>query len=70
MFTAAAADSSRVYVSMCDAGAIAIVNTTGANTNNSGSPLPPDTLVIDALTLQEANSTTALQPPIFLIMGQ
>jgi len=70
MFTAAAADSSRVYVSICDAGAIAIVNTTGANTNNSGSPLPPDTLVIDALTLQEANSTTALQPPIFLIMGQ
>jgi YVTN family beta-propeller protein len=70
MFTAAAADSSRVYVSMCDAGAIAIVNTTGANTNNSGSPLPPDTLVIDALTRQEANSTTALQPPIFLFMGQ
>ncbi len=70
MFTAAAADSSRVYVSMCDAGAIAIVNTTGANTNNSGSPLPPDSLVSDALTLPEANSTTALQPPIFLFMGQ
>jgi YVTN family beta-propeller protein len=70
MFTAAAADSSRVYVSVCDAGAIAVVNTTGANTNNSGSPLPPDTLVSDALTLPEANSTTALQTPIFLLMGQ
>jgi DNA-binding beta-propeller fold protein YncE len=33
---AAAADSSRVYVSVCDAGSVAIVNTTDSNTNNPG----------------------------------
>ncbi|MFZ0201002.1 MAG: YncE family protein [Candidatus Sulfotelmatobacter sp.] len=47
VFTVASEDSSRVYVSMCDAGAIAVINTTGANTNNPGNPLPPDTVVTD-----------------------
>jgi len=70
VFTTAAADSSRVYVSMCDAGAIAVVNTTDGNTNNTGTGLPPDTVVIDLLTAQEANSSSALQNPIFLLMGQ
>jgi hypothetical protein len=69
VFTAAAADSSRVYVSMCDAGAIAIVNTTDGNTNNSGSSLPPDTVVTDILAGPEANSASALLNPIFLLMG-
>jgi len=70
MFTVAAADSSRVYVSMCDAGVVAVINTTNANTNNSGNTLPPDTVVTDLVTAPEANSATALQSPIFLLMGQ
>jgi hypothetical protein len=70
VFTAAAADSSRVYVSMCDAGAIAVVNTTDSNTNNSGSSLPPDTVVTDVLAGPQANSASALLNPIFLLMGQ
>jgi YVTN family beta-propeller protein len=68
VFTAASEDSSRVYVSMCDAGAIAVINTTGGNTNNSGNPLPPDSVVTDLLAAPEANN--ALQNPIFLLMGQ
>jgi YVTN family beta-propeller protein len=68
--TVAAEDSSRVYVSMCDAGAIAVVNTTDGNTNNSGTGLPPDTLVTDLLEAPEANSATAVQTPIFLFTGQ
>jgi YVTN family beta-propeller protein len=70
VFTVAAFDSSRVYVSMCDAGAIAVINTTGGNTNNSGSPLPADTVITDLLEAPEANSATALQSPIFLFIGQ
>jgi hypothetical protein len=55
---------------MCDAGAIAVINTTGGNTNNSGSPLPADTVITDLLEAPEANSATALQSPIFLFIGQ
>ncbi|MGA7906576.1 MAG: YncE family protein [Candidatus Sulfotelmatobacter sp.] len=47
VFTTAAADSSRVYVSMCDAGAIAIINTTDSNVNNPVNGKPPDSLVLD-----------------------
>ena len=48
VFTAAASDSSRVYVSMCDAGAISVINTLGNNANNpTNSPTPPDTLITD-----------------------
>ena len=68
--TSAAADSSRVYVSMCDAGVVAVINTTDGNTNNSGSTLSPDTVITDLLTAPEANSASALQSPIFLLMGQ
>jgi YVTN family beta-propeller protein len=51
VFTTAAADSSHVYVSMCDAGAIADIITTGNNTNNNGGgPTAPDTLVTDLPT--------------------
>jgi YVTN family beta-propeller protein len=51
VFTTAAADSSHVYVSMCDAGAIADIITTASNTNNNGgSGTLPDTLVADLPT--------------------
>ena len=36
-------------MSMCDAGVIAVMNTTDSNTNNSGSSLPHDTVVTDSL---------------------
>ena len=32
---------------MCDAGAIAVVNTTNNNVNNTGGTLPPDSVVAD-----------------------
>jgi hypothetical protein len=48
VFTAAAADSSHVYVSMCDAGAIADINTTDGNINNTGGTgSPADSVVTD-----------------------
>jgi YVTN family beta-propeller protein len=51
IFTTAAVDSSHVYVSMCDAGAVADIITTGSNTNNNGGgPIPPDTLITDLPT--------------------
>ena len=46
MFTTAAADSSHVYVSICDAGSIADINTT-TSTISSGGNNTPDTLVTD-----------------------
>ena len=69
VFTAASEDSTRVYVSMCDAGAIAVINTTDSNTNST-TPVPADSVVIDVPAAPEANSATALQSPIFLLMGQ
>jgi YVTN family beta-propeller protein len=48
VFTTAAADSSHVYVSMCDAGFIADINATNSNTNGTGGgAIPADTLVTD-----------------------
>ena len=75
VFTAASVDSSRVYVSMCDAGVIAVVDTTDGNTNNSGAATPADTLVTDLLTGNsagpvQANGQPALQNPIFMFAGQ
>jgi YVTN family beta-propeller protein len=58
VFTTAAVDSSHVYVSMCDAGAVAVVNTTDSNSNNPGSALPPDTLVADLQTASEPCTQT------------
>jgi hypothetical protein len=55
---------------MCDAGAVAVINTTGNNANNPGSPLPPDTLVSALPMAPQANSASAFQSPIFLLMGQ
>jgi YVTN family beta-propeller protein len=70
VFTTAAADGSHVYVSMCDAGAVADIITNGNNANNAGSGIPPDTLITDLLTAPAASSGTALQNPIFLLAGQ
>jgi DNA-binding beta-propeller fold protein YncE len=70
---AAAADSSRVYVSVCDAGSVAIVNTTDSNTNNPGSNLPADTLVLDLPTPFGIGTTSNAAPqqnPIFLLAGR
>ena len=49
MLTTAAADSSHVYVSICDAGAIADIRTT-TSTISSGSNNVPDTLITDILS--------------------
>ena len=75
VFTVAAADSSAVYVAMCDAGAVAVINTYGANTNNPNEPLPADTVVTDLLTPYSGGAPTANgeplpQSPIFLFVGQ
>jgi YVTN family beta-propeller protein len=76
VFTTAAADSSRVYVSMCDAGAIAVINTTNSNANNpSGSGNPADTLVTDlpapfSAGAIQSNGEPPNQNPIFLLAGQ
>lgn len=74
LFTTAAADSSRVYVSMCDAGAIAVINTTNNNPNNTGgSGTPPDTLVTDlpaAYSGPPQATGAPLQNPIFMLTGQ
>ena len=48
VFTDASVDSTRVYVSICDAGVIAVINTTGSNTNGGGGTgLPADSLITD-----------------------
>jgi YVTN family beta-propeller protein len=76
VFTAASLDSSHVYVSMCDAGFIADIITTGSNTNGSGGgPVAPDTLVTDLPTAFGAgpiqpNGYPANQNPIFMMPGQ
>ena len=74
VFTAASVDSSHVYVSMCDANAIADINTTDSNTNNlGGSGTPADSLVTDLpapYAGASANSGAPLQNPIFMLTGQ
>src|SRR6266852_4585606 len=76
VFTAASVDSSHVYVSMCDAGAIADINTTNSNTNGGGtSGTPADTLVADLPTAfsngpTQSNGEPPNQSPIFLLTGQ
>lgn len=76
IFTTASMDSSHVYVSMCDAGYIADVITTGSNTNGSGSgAVTPDTLVTDLPTAFgagaiQASGYPANQNPIFMMPGQ
>ncbi len=74
MFAAAAADSTRVYASICDSGSIAIINTT-TSTLSGGSNNTPDTLVTDMLTPfsagpPQANGEPLPQSPILLVTGQ
>lgn len=69
----AAADSSRIYVSVCDAGSVAIINTTDGNTNNPGQNIPDDTLVLDLATpfgIGTTSNSLPQQNPIFLLRGQ
>jgi len=76
IFTTAAADSTRVYVSMCDAGAIAVINTTNNNANSAGGGgNPSDTLVTDlpapfSAGAIQSNGEPLNQNPIFLLTGQ
>lgn len=76
VFTAAAADSSRVYVSVCDAGVIAVIDTTDSNNNNTGaSGTPADTLITDlpaafSAGAIQSNGLPPNQNPVFLVTGQ
>ncbi len=70
---AAAADSSRVEVSICDAGVVAVVNTTTSTISAGGNA--PDTLVTNLLAPFSAgapgpNGEPPPQNPIFLLTGQ
>jgi YVTN family beta-propeller protein len=74
-FVASSADSTRVFVSMCDAGAIADIDTAGNNSNNPTNGPPPDTLVTDLPApfgsgAIQANGEPANQSPIFMLSGQ
>jgi len=69
----AAADSSRVYVSVCDSGSVAIVNTTDSNTNNPAGNIPADTLLLDLATpfgIGTTSNSLPQQNPLFLLPGQ
>jgi hypothetical protein len=62
-------------VSMCDAGAIAVIDTTDSNTNNTGGGIQADTLIIDLVAPFsggpiQGNGEPAPQNPIFLLTGQ
>jgi YVTN family beta-propeller protein len=73
VFTVAAADSSAVYVSMCDASAIAVINTTDGNANGSGGGTPADSVVVDlpaAFAGPSQATGSPLQNPIFMLTGQ
>jgi YVTN family beta-propeller protein len=75
VFTTASVDSSRVYVGMCDAGAIAVVSTSDNNANNPGAPSLADTVVTDlpaafSAGAIQANGEPPNQNPIFLLTGQ
>jgi hypothetical protein len=74
VFTAAAADSSRVHVSICDGGVVAVINTT-TNTITQGGTNAPDTLLTDLPAPFSAgpagrNGEPPPQNPIFLLTGQ
>jgi YVTN family beta-propeller protein len=74
VFAAASIDSTRVYVSMCDAGAVAVINTTGSNLNNPQTGTPADVVVTDLLAALSGASQASGEPPpqnpIFLLTGQ
>jgi YVTN family beta-propeller protein len=73
MSTASAADSSRVYVGLCDAGSVAIINTTTSTITLGNNT--PDTLVTDwaapfGAGFPQATGQPPPQNPIFLLTGQ
>ncbi len=76
VFTAASTDSSHVYVSMCDAGAIADIVTTNNNANGTGGgATQPDTVLADFPTAfsngpTQPNGNPPNQNPLFLLTGQ
>lgn len=75
MFAAAAADSSHVYVSICDAGVIADVSTTTSSVAANSSNNTPDILMTDIPTPFSAGAPGAsgeppTQSPVFLLTGQ
>ncbi|MGA7219692.1 MAG: hypothetical protein WBX38_15335 [Candidatus Sulfotelmatobacter sp.] len=76
IFTVASVDSTRVFVSMCDGGAIAVIDTTDSNANNTGgSGTSADTVVTDlpaafSAGAAQANGEPPNQNPIFLLTGQ
>jgi YVTN family beta-propeller protein len=75
VFTKASVDGSRVYVSLCDAGAVAVINTTDSNANNPGTLNAPDSLVLDLAAAPSdatvlSNGQQAPQNPMFLFTGQ
>jgi len=76
VFTTASVDSTRVYVSICDAGVIAAVNTSDNNINNTGGTgTQADTLTTDLPAAfsggpVQANGLPANQNPVFLLPGQ
>jgi hypothetical protein len=69
---AASADSTRVYVSVCDAQMVATINTTDKNIN--GGNHPPDSLVANLPTPTAGCSgtctTTPRQTPVLVLAGQ
>jgi DNA-binding beta-propeller fold protein YncE len=74
MSAAAAADSSRVYASMCDGGAVAIINTTTSSIATGGTNTP-DTLVTNlpapfSAGPPQSNGIPLPQNPVFLLTGQ
>jgi hypothetical protein len=74
MFTTASADSSHVYVSICDAGSIADISATTSTLANGGTNTP-DTLMTDLAAPFGAgpagpNGQPTPQNPIFLLAGQ
>jgi hypothetical protein len=74
MSAVAAADSSRVYASLCDGGSVSIINTTTSSIATGGTNTP-DTLVTDLLApFSAAPAQSGQEPPpqnpVFLLIGQ
>jgi DNA-binding beta-propeller fold protein YncE len=73
MFAAASEDGSRVYASICDAGSVAIIQTT-TSSNSTGQNNAEDILVTDLLAPFSATPVTSGEPPpqspVFLLTGQ
>jgi len=76
VFTTASVDGSRVYVSICDAGVIAVINTTDSNINNTGGTGTTADTVVNNLPAafgsgpEQSNGEPANENPIFLLDGQ